>query len=83
MTNVATSHIRQGALQDVHQIVSGLIQVVNGLAGLSNRAGDRHGLESGVKIDDVSYAGLAVHAAGTVSLFLTRAHKNLCRGPVL
>ena len=67
--------------QDIHQILSGLAHVVNGLARLSNRAGDRHGLAAGEKITDLSYAGLAVHAAGTVALFLLRVHRDLARGP--
>ncbi len=71
---------KQGATQNVHQITSGLTQVIDGLAGLSNKAGDRHGLESGAKILDVSYASLAVHAAGTVALFLARVHKDITRG---
>jgi len=44
------------------------------------KGGDRHGLESGSKIEDISYASLAVHAVGIVSLFLARVHKDLSRG---
>ncbi|MBA7557622.1 hypothetical protein ES705_50386 [subsurface metagenome] len=73
---------KQSASQNVHQITSGLAQVVDGLAGLSNKAGDRHGLECGTKILDISYASLAVHAAGTVVLFLARVHKDISRGPI-
>jgi len=70
----------QGASQNVHQILSGLGQIVNGLAGLSNKAGDRHGLATGAKITDLSLAALAVHAAGTLSLFLVRAYQpNRCK----
>jgi hypothetical protein len=72
---------RQGATQDVHRLSGGLTQIVDGLAGLSNKAGDRHGLPSGSKIADISYASLAVHAAGTASLFLVRVHKDIQRGP--
>jgi hypothetical protein len=71
---------KRGASQNVHQITSGLAQVIDGLAGLSNKAGDRHGLVAGEKIDDISFASLAVHAAGTVSLFLARVHRDLTRG---
>jgi len=72
---------KQGASQAVHQMVNGLIQVVDGLAGLSNSAGDRHGLVGGTKITELSFASLAVHAAGTVCVFLVRVHKHLQRGP--
>lgn len=71
----------QGPSQSVHQLLSGLTQCVHGIAALSNAAGDRHGLVAGTKIDDVSFAGLCVHAAGTVSLFLARAYKDMIRGP--
>ncbi len=73
---------KQGASQNVHQITNGLAQVVDGLAGLSNKAGDRHGLKNGTKIVDISYAGLAVHSAGTIALFLARVHKDITRGPL-
>jgi hypothetical protein len=65
-----------GATQNVHQIINGLTQTVDGIARLSNAAGDRHGLVSGQKVEDGASAGLAVHAAGTVSLFLVRVHKD-------
>lgn len=71
-----------GTSQSVHQIINGLVQTIDGLASLSNAAGDRHGLASGQKIEDGAFAGLAVHAAGTVCLFLARVHKNQKRGPV-
>jgi hypothetical protein len=65
-----------GVPQALHQLLNGLVQVVNGLAGLSNQAGDRHGLPEGARISDHSMASLAVHAAGTVSLFLVTAHRS-------
>jgi hypothetical protein len=65
-----------GVPQALHQLLSGLVQVINGLAALSNRAGDRHGLPEGARISDHSMASLAVHAAGTVSLFLVSAHRS-------
>jgi len=72
---------KAGATQSVHQMVNGLTQVVDGLAALSNAAGDRHGLAGGNKITELSFACLAVHAAGTVCVFLVRVHKGLLRGP--
>jgi hypothetical protein len=72
---------KQGTSQAVHQMVNGLTQVVDGLAGLSNSAGDRHGLIGGTKITELSFASLAVHAAGTACVFLIRVHRDLQRGP--
>jgi hypothetical protein len=72
---------KSGASQAVHQMVNGLTQVMDGLAGLSNSAGDRHGLAGGAKITELSFASLAVHAAGTVCVFLVRVHNDLRRGP--
>lgn len=71
----------QGASQNVHQMLSGLGQIVDGIAGLSNKVGDRHGLAAGEKITDLSFAALTVHAAGTLSLFLVRVLRNIQRGP--
>ncbi len=71
---------KAGATQAVHQMVSGLTQVVDGLAGLSNAAGDRHGLAGGTKLTELSFASLAVHSAGTACVFLVRVHKDLQRG---
>jgi hypothetical protein len=65
-----------GMSQGVHQMANGLSQVIDGLAGLSNRGGDRHGLPGGLRITDRSIAALAIHAAGTVSLFLVQTHRR-------
>jgi len=73
----------QGASQSVHLMVSGLTQIVDGLAGLSNAAGDRHGLECGVTITELSFASLAVHAAGAVCVFLIGVHHDVRRGPAV
>ncbi len=70
-----------GAEQAVNQVLSGLISCVDGIAALSNQAGDRHGLAAGAKISDLSYAGLAVHAAGTTAVFLVRVYRDVTRGP--
>lgn len=72
---------RAGASQNLHKILNGFTQAVDGIAGLSNQAGDRHGLEAGAKLSDLSFASAAVHAAGTVALFLVRAYKESSRGP--
>jgi len=64
----------RGAGQAAHQVLSGLTSVVNGLAALSNSAGDRHGLVRGQSIDDPGLAQLCVHAAGTVGLAFIELH---------
>lgn len=69
----------KGIQQAVHQLLNGLTQIVNGLASLSNKAGDRHGLPDGARISDHSIASLAVHSAGTVSLFLVTVHRSTWR----
>jgi len=71
----------QGATQSIHQMINGLTQCVDGIAGLSNIAGDRHGLAGGAKINDLAFASLCVHAAGTTSLFLARVYRDQLRGP--
>lgn len=68
-----------GSSQAVHQILNGLSQAIDGLAGLSNRGGDRHGLSAGVRITDRSVAALAVHAAGSLALFLVQTHRSSLR----
>ncbi|QKT03870.1 abortive infection family protein [Ectothiorhodospiraceae bacterium 2226] len=64
----------RGQEQPTHQIISGLVSVVNGLATISNKAGDRHGLVAGQSIDDPGLAQLAVHAAGTVGVAFIELH---------
>lgn len=60
--------------QSEHQLLSGLTTTANGLAALSNAAGDRHGVVPGTSIDDPFVSNLCVQAAGTVALFLLDAH---------
>lgn len=60
--------------QPTHQIISGLMNVINGIATISNRAGDRHGLVAGQSIDDPGLAQLCVHAAGTVGIAFIELH---------
>jgi hypothetical protein len=62
------------AAQAVHTILKGLTSVVSGVAGLSNAAGDRHGLPHGIRIDDPLIASTAVNSAGTICLFLVDVH---------
>ena len=72
-----------GAGQATHQILGGLSTVVDGIAGLSNLAGDRHGLAGGERLSELGLAGLAVHAAGSMAVFLLRSHKECLRGSML
>ncbi len=60
--------------QPTHQIISGLVNVINVLATISNSAGDRHGLVAGQSIDDPGLAQFAVHAAGTVGIAFIELH---------
>ncbi|MBU1087146.1 MAG: abortive infection family protein [Candidatus Omnitrophica bacterium] len=60
--------------QSIRKIVNGLYTMFNGLAELSNSAGDRHGNAEGLRITDTTLASIAVHSAGVVSLFLVQLH---------
>ncbi|MCW5797326.1 MAG: abortive infection family protein [Nitrospira sp.] len=64
----------QAALKSVNEILSGLISVTNGLAAMSNTAGDRHGQIAGARLEDVTVASLCVHSAGLTALFLAQVH---------
>lgn len=61
-------------LQEKHRILNGLTNIINGVAGLSNKAGDRHGLIKGMSIDDPCIANTVVNACGTVGLFSIELH---------
>jgi len=61
-------------LQEEHKILNGLTNIINGVAGLSNKAGDRHGLIKGMSIDDPCIANTVVNACGTVGLFFIELH---------
>ena len=72
---------KQGVSQAIHQIINGMTQIIVGLSAISNAAGDRHGIEDGHKITELSFASLCVHSAGAIALFLVQTYKNLIRGP--
>ena len=65
---------RGAEIQEEHRILSGLVNIINGVSGLSNRAGDRHGTIGGLEIDDPKIAKLVVNACGTVGLFFIELH---------
>jgi hypothetical protein len=60
--------------QEEHRILNGLTNIINGVAGLSNKAGDRHGLIGGDEIENPSIATLVVNACGTVAMFFIERH---------
>ncbi len=64
----------RGERQAEHQILSGFTNIINGIAAISNAAGDRHGLVAGTSIDDPYLADLVVHAAGVVGLAFIDLH---------
>jgi hypothetical protein len=57
-----------------HQIFTGMTSVVNGLASLSNIAGDRHGTIGGIAIEDPSIAELCVNFCGSMGIFFIELH---------
>jgi len=62
------------AEQAEHQVLSGLAGAVNGIASISNEAGDRHGTISGRSIDNPYLANLCVNASGTIGLAFIEMH---------
>jgi len=60
--------------QEEHMVFTGLASVINGIATLSNDAGDRHGTISGKSIDDPYFANLVINAAGTLGLAFIEMH---------
>lgn len=69
----------KGTGQGIHVMVSGLGNIVDGLSSMSNSAGDRHGKIGGATLDELTVASLAVHAAGTLALFLVQQHHERAR----
>jgi hypothetical protein len=55
--------------QDIKQVLGGLAGVAGGIGALRTHAGDAHGRGKGTAKVDARIARLAVHAAGTISLF--------------
>jgi hypothetical protein len=58
------------------QILQGCSSIAAGLAGLRNRVGDSHGQGARRHKALPRHAELAVNAAGTLSIFLYRSHKE-------
>lgn len=55
---------------DVLKVLGGLATVVEGIGALRTHAGDAHGRERGYTRIDSRIAGLAVHSASSIALFL-------------
>lgn len=64
----------RGNQQAEHQVFAGLAGIINGLATISNIAGDRHGMIGGKSIEDPYLANLCVNAAGTIGLAFIEMH---------
>lgn len=60
--------------QAEHQLHQGIVTTVEGVAAISNAAGDRHGTVAGVSLDDPHLAYLCVNACGTVGLCFVKKH---------
>lgn len=57
-----------------HKVFSGFASVLNGIASLSNEAGDRHGTIGGAGIDAPAIAEMCVNACGTIALLFIELH---------
>lgn len=64
----------QDVPRSVNEVLSGLISATNGLAAISNDAGDRHGNISGARMENLTIASLCIHCAGTIALLLAEVH---------
>ncbi len=60
--------------RELNELCSGMTSVVNALAAISNRAGDRHGSQAGLRLEDGTVAALMVHSAGVLSYSLTQLY---------
>lgn len=54
--------------QSEHELIQGLVGIINAVGSISNEAGDRHGTVDGINLDDQYLAYLCVNACGTVGL---------------
>lgn len=55
-------------------LIAGMSQIASALASISNSAGDRHGSEDGVRLEDSTVASVAVHASGIVCCILAQVY---------
>jgi len=54
---------------DVRQVLGGLTSVAKGIGALRTHGGDAHGRERGFRRIDARIAGMAINAAGSLTLF--------------
>jgi hypothetical protein len=64
------SDLDPSVADDVRRILNGLVTVVEGIGALRTHGGDAHGRERGYARIDRRIAGLTIHAASTIALFL-------------
>jgi hypothetical protein len=62
---------------DIRQVLGGLASVAGGIEALRTHAGDAHGRGKGAGQVDARIARLAVHAAGTISLFFIETWQQM------
>lgn len=63
---------------DIKQILGGLASVAGGIGVLRTHAGDAHGRGKGTAKVDARIARLAVHSAGTLSVFFIETWQRMC-----
>jgi len=68
---------RPDVTPDIKQILGGLASVAGGIGSLRTHAGDAHGRGKGTAKIDARIAGLAVHAASTISLFFIETWQRM------
>jgi hypothetical protein len=51
-----------------------MTSMVNALAAISNRAGDRHGSQSGFRLEDGTVVAMMVHSAGVLAYGFTQLY---------
>ena len=61
-----------GVSQALHQLLNGLVQVVNGLATLGNQAGDRRGLPEGARTATIRWPALPFTRPGPYLCFSSK-----------
>lgn len=58
--------------RELNELSAGMTSIVNALAAVSNSAGDRHGSQSGIRLEDSTVAAMMVHSAGVLAFGLTQ-----------
>lgn len=66
--------VSDAKVQQEHEILKGLLSIINGISSLSNQAGDRHGTVLGCGINDPYIGRLVLNSAGVISLLFIELH---------